>query len=214
MVAWCARTIAACCTSVPAVATVSWLAATTTTVAEIIITFSLAVAAAAAADVVIVVVVVVVVAAAATLIRNRLDLNLLEYPYTWLTCLTEQKTPLNNVQVALITIHWNMVYKHMIKHELYHKTFKNTAVMKEYLRTVAHRIFSVINQHHNGNHNPHTTRTIQPSLGIILPQQQHQKVANITRPTSLDFQPLGQSFTSVCEGRTVRGAGAKLLVYA
>eukprot|EP00965_Chrysotila_dentata_P256122 6212440-Pleurochrysis_carterae.AAC.3 len=72
-----------------------------------------------------------------------LDLDSFAYPQTWLTCLNEHNEPLNNVQVALITIHWNVLYKHMTKQKLVNRTFSDRAALKDYARTVAHRILAL-----------------------------------------------------------------------
>eukprot|EP00965_Chrysotila_dentata_P188502 6172776-Pleurochrysis_carterae.AAC.1 len=66
-----------------------------------------------------------------------LNLDFFAYPQTWLTCLNEHNEPLNNVQVALITIHWNVLYKHMTKQKLDNKTFCDRAALKEYARTIS-----------------------------------------------------------------------------
>eukprot|EP00965_Chrysotila_dentata_P021111 699355-Pleurochrysis_carterae.AAC.2 len=60
-----------------------------------------------------------------------LDLYSFAYPYTWLTCLDAQNKPLNEVQVALITIHWNTgMHSTMTKQKLDNQTFNDTVAMK------------------------------------------------------------------------------------
>jgi len=68
------------------------------------------------------------------------DFDSFVFPNTWLTCLDANNNPLNHVQSAFITIHWNVVYKDMTKQKLENKPFNNTAVKKEYCRMIAHII--------------------------------------------------------------------------
>jgi len=43
------------------------------------------------------------------LLATGMELDDFSYPYTWLTCLDKNNEPLNKLQVALITIHWNFL---------------------------------------------------------------------------------------------------------
>eukprot|EP00965_Chrysotila_dentata_P199893 6179652-Pleurochrysis_carterae.AAC.3 len=77
------------------------------------------------------------------LLATGMELDDFSYPYTWLTCLDKNNEPLNKLQVALITIHWNFLYKHMTKQKLDKKMFNDTAAMKDYARTVSHRFLAL-----------------------------------------------------------------------
>eukprot|EP00965_Chrysotila_dentata_P258488 6213236-Pleurochrysis_carterae.AAC.1 len=75
---------------------------------------------------------------------SGMNLNTFAYPQTWLTCLDTQSEPLNTFQVACITIHWNILYKHMTKQKLDNTAFLNATVMRDYTRTIADRILATI----------------------------------------------------------------------
>eukprot|EP00965_Chrysotila_dentata_P204372 6182287-Pleurochrysis_carterae.AAC.2 len=105
--------------------------------------------------------------------ETGLDLNTFAYPITWLTCLNKSNEPLTNVQVALITIHWNVLYKHMIKQKLDNVTFNDTAAtMKEYARTVAHITLALMKKlslhNQSRQHDSFETQIINPNTANEL----------------------------------------------
>eukprot|EP00965_Chrysotila_dentata_P258235 6213152-Pleurochrysis_carterae.AAC.2 len=101
-----------------------------------------------------------------------MDLDTFFSPYTWLTCLDKHNQPLNEVQVALVTIHWNILYKHMTKQKLDNKTFDDTAAMKDYARAVSHRILALTKKlslhNQTRQHGSNATQSVSTSMANIL----------------------------------------------
>eukprot|EP00965_Chrysotila_dentata_P260365 6213878-Pleurochrysis_carterae.AAC.2 len=139
-----------------------------------------------------------------------MDLNSFAYPYTWLTCLDIQNDPLSTIQVACITVYWNMIYKHMTKQKLDNKAFNNVSAIKDYVRTLANRILTKIknsyytlsldsmdttthkqSQFIHGKHTPNYG-TIQYTFRLLPTQQKHRRNTRLKARINplLDFPQL------------------------
>eukprot|EP00965_Chrysotila_dentata_P155547 5139523-Pleurochrysis_carterae.AAC.1 len=118
-----------------------------------------------------------------------MDLEAFSFPNTWLTCLDSNNNPLNNVQTALITIHWNIVYKHMTRQKMDNKPFNSNTAQKDYCRLLAHRIQSLIKRlktfHQSRQHGAYTSQHIHTlmenalhSLGLFNPHSGSFQLSN------------------------------------